>query len=55
MTLAPEYDRLFIDKQSTEQAALAVVEAIRTLPEHHERKRERIRARTQLTADRQQG
>jgi AhpD family alkylhydroperoxidase len=29
----------------TEQAALALAEAITTLPEHHERERERIRAR----------
>jgi AhpD family alkylhydroperoxidase len=35
----------------TEQAALALAEAITTLPEHHERERERTRARKQLTAD----
>ena len=35
----------------TEQAALALAEAITTLPEHHERESERIRARKQLTAD----
>jgi AhpD family alkylhydroperoxidase len=34
-----------------EQAALALAEAITTLPEHHERERERTRARKQLTAD----
>ena len=35
----------------TEQAALALAEAITTLPEHHDRERERSRARKQLTAD----
>jgi AhpD family alkylhydroperoxidase len=35
----------------TEQAALALAEAITTLPAHHERERERTRAREQLTAD----
>jgi AhpD family alkylhydroperoxidase len=35
----------------TEQAALALAEAITTLPEHHERERERTRARKLLTAD----
>src|SRR3954463_11700515 len=35
----------------TEQAALALAEAITTLPEHHERERERTRARKQLTDD----
>jgi AhpD family alkylhydroperoxidase len=35
----------------TEEAALALAEAITTLPDHHERERERIRAREQLTAD----
>jgi AhpD family alkylhydroperoxidase len=35
----------------TEQAALALAEAITKLPEHHDRERERNRARTQLTPD----
>jgi AhpD family alkylhydroperoxidase len=35
----------------TEQAALALAEAITKLPEHHDRERERARAREQLTAD----
>ncbi|SFK78614.1 carboxymuconolactone decarboxylase family protein [Geodermatophilus ruber] len=35
----------------TEQAALALAEAITTLPDHHDRERERIRARQQLTDD----
>jgi AhpD family alkylhydroperoxidase len=34
-----------------EQAALALAEAITKLPEHHDRERERTRARQQLTAD----
>jgi alkylhydroperoxidase family enzyme len=34
-----------------EQAALALAEAITKLPEHHDRERERTRARKQLTAD----
>ena len=35
----------------TEQAALALAETITVLPEHHDRERERSRARKQLTAD----
>jgi AhpD family alkylhydroperoxidase len=34
-----------------EQAALALAEAITRLPEHHDRERERSRARKELTAD----
>jgi AhpD family alkylhydroperoxidase len=34
-----------------EQAALALAEAITKLPEHHDRERERTRARKQLTPD----
>jgi AhpD family alkylhydroperoxidase len=35
----------------TEQAALALAETITVLPEHHDRERERSRARKELTAD----
>ncbi|MBB3085401.1 carboxymuconolactone decarboxylase family protein [Geodermatophilus sabuli] len=35
----------------TEQAALALAEALTTLPDHHARERERTRAREALTAD----
>jgi AhpD family alkylhydroperoxidase len=35
----------------TEQAALALAEAITTLPDHHHRERERVRAREELTDD----
>jgi len=35
----------------TDAAALALAETITTLPDHHERERDRIRAREQLSAD----
>ena len=35
----------------TEQAALALAEAITTLPDHHAKERERTRARKHLTPD----
>ncbi|WP_222266149.1 carboxymuconolactone decarboxylase family protein [Modestobacter marinus] len=36
---------------ATEQAALALAETLTTLPDHHARERERVRARKALTAD----